>query len=56
MDGYKNTIERLKAYNLLDERIKILSFPNREDYISFLKTGHVFLSCARAGRMEFTAY
>ena len=48
MDGYKNTIERLKAYNLLDDRIKILSFPNREDYISFLKTGHVFLSCARA--------
>ena len=48
MDGYKTTLERLKAYNLLDDRIEILSFPSREDYISYLKTGHVFLSCARS--------
>jgi len=48
MDGYKNTIERLKGYDLLDDRIKILSFPRREDYIDYLKTGHVFLSCARS--------
>ena len=48
MDGYKNTQERLQAYNLLDDRIKILSFPTREDYIKFIKTGHVFVSCARS--------
>jgi autotransporter strand-loop-strand O-heptosyltransferase len=48
MDGFKTTEERLSHYNLLDDRIKILSFPKREDYIKFLKTGHVFLSCARS--------
>ena len=48
MDGFKSTKERLEAYGLLDDRIKMLSFPKREDYIKFLKTGHVFLSCARA--------
>ena len=48
MDGFKSTKERLESYGLLDDRIKILSFPKREDYIKFLKTGHVFLSCARA--------
>ena len=48
MDGYKNTVERLNAYGLIDDRIKILSFPSREDYIKYIKTGHVFLSCARS--------
>jgi autotransporter strand-loop-strand O-heptosyltransferase len=48
MDGHKNTIDRLKHYNLIDDRIKILSFPSREDYIKYIKTGHVFLSCARS--------
>lgn len=48
MDGYKTTEERLKAYGLIDERIKIVHFPSREDYIKFIKTGHVFVSCARS--------
>lgn len=48
LDGLKTTEERLKHYGLDDERIKILHFPSREDYIKFLKTGHVFVSCARA--------
>ena len=48
LDGYKTTEERLKSYNLLDERIKIIHFPSREDYIKYLKTGHVFVSCARS--------
>jgi autotransporter strand-loop-strand O-heptosyltransferase len=48
MDGFKTTEERLKSYGLEDERIKVLHFPSREDYIKFLKTGHVFVSCARA--------
>ena len=48
MDGYKSTEERLAAYGLVDERIKIVHFPSREDYIKFIKTGHVFVSCARS--------
>lgn len=48
MDGYKTTEERLEAYSLIDHRIKILHFPSRENYIKFLKTGHVFVSCARS--------
>lgn len=48
MDGMKSTEERLKFYGLEDPRIKILHFPSREDYIKYLKTGHVFVSCARS--------
>ena len=48
MDGFKTTEERLSAYGLTDERIKIVHFPSREDYVKFLKTGHVFVSCARS--------
>lgn len=48
MDGFKTTEERLDAYGLTDPRIKIVHFPSREDYIKFLKLGHVFVSCARS--------
>ena len=48
MDGMKSTQERLEHYGLNDERIKIISFPSREDYIKYIKTGHVFVSCARS--------
>jgi autotransporter strand-loop-strand O-heptosyltransferase len=48
LDGFKTTEERLKHYGLVDERIKIIHFPSREDYVKYLKTGHVFVSCARA--------
>jgi autotransporter strand-loop-strand O-heptosyltransferase len=48
IDGFKSTEERLENYGLLDQRIKILHFPSREDYIKILKTGHVFVSCARS--------
>ena len=48
MDGYKTTEERLEAYGLTDPRIKMIHFPTREDYIKYLKTGHVFVSCARS--------
>lgn len=48
IDGMSSTEERLKFYGLEDERIKILHFPSREDYVKYLKTGHVFLSCARS--------
>ena len=48
MDGCKTTEERLAKFKLDDPRIKIKHFPSREDYIRFLKNGHVFLSCARS--------
>ena len=48
MDGFKTTEERLENYGLTDPRIKIIHFPAREDYIKYLKTGHVFVSCARS--------
>jgi len=46
--GLKTTEERLKYLNIDDDRLKILHFPDREDYITYLKNGHVFLSCARS--------
>ena len=48
LDGYETTEERLENYGLIDNRIKIVHFPSREEYIKFLKTGHVFVSCARS--------
>jgi len=47
-DGHKTTEDRLQAYGFIDERIKIKHFPSREDYITYMKNGHVFLSCARS--------
>jgi autotransporter strand-loop-strand O-heptosyltransferase len=47
-DGLKTTEERLKHYGLEDDRIKILHFPPREDYIKLMKSTNVFLSCARS--------
>ena len=48
MDGFETTEERLEYYGFTDERLKIKHFPSREDYITYLKNGHVFLSCARS--------
>jgi len=48
IDGFKTTKERLKHFGLDDPRIKMISFPSREDYVKYLKTGHVFVSCARS--------
>ena len=47
-DGLGSTEERLKHYGLEDNRIKILHFPPREEYIRLLKSCNVFVSCARA--------
>ena len=47
IDGMNSTEERLKHYGFEDDRIKIKSFVSREDYIKYMKTGHVFLSCSR---------
>jgi autotransporter strand-loop-strand O-heptosyltransferase len=48
IDGIKTTEERLKHYGFEDDRIKIKHFPSREDYVKYLKSGNVFLSCARS--------
>jgi autotransporter strand-loop-strand O-heptosyltransferase len=47
-DGMKTTEERLKHYGLEDERLVILHFPPREEYIKLLKSSDVFVSCARS--------
>jgi autotransporter strand-loop-strand O-heptosyltransferase len=47
-DGLKSTEERLKHFGFVDERIKVKHFPSRKDYITYIKNGHVFLSCARS--------
>lgn len=48
VDKLKTTEERLKHYNLENPKIKVLHFPPKEEYIQWLKSGHVFLSCSRA--------
>lgn len=47
-DGLETTENRLKYYGLEDERVKVIHFPSREDYVKILKSCHVFLSCARS--------
>ena len=47
-DGLKTTEERLKHYGLEDDRIKILHFPPRSEYIDLIKSCNVFVSCARS--------
>ena len=47
-DGHETTEARLEHYGFIDDRIKVKHFPSREDYITYLKNGHVFLSCARS--------
>ena len=47
-DNLETTENRLKYYNLEDERIKVIHFPSRTEYIDILKSCNVFLSCARS--------
>lgn len=47
-DGLETTEERLTHYDLNDDRIKILHFPSREDYVKILKSCNIFVSCARS--------
>ena len=48
VDGMSSTEERLKHYGLEDDRIKILKFLDRKDYIELLQSSNVLISCARA--------
>lgn len=47
LDGMKTTEERLAHYGFTDSRIKVMHFVSREDYVKFIKKGHVLLSCSR---------
>lgn len=48
-DGCFTTQERIKKFNIPnDPRLIFKSFVSREDYINYIKKGHVFLSCARS--------
>lgn len=47
-DGLSSTEERLKYFGFEDDRIKILHFPTREDYVKILKSCNCFVSCARS--------
>lgn len=48
IDGMNSTEERLAHYEFNDDRIKVKHFVSRPDYVTYLKKGHVFLSCARS--------
>lgn len=47
VDGFGSTENRLKAYNLESPNIKIVHFPDQKEYIHYLKSIHVFLSCSK---------
>lgn len=47
-DGVKTTEERLEKYGLSDNRIKVVHFPKRDEYIQILKSINCFVSCARS--------
>ena len=47
-DDMKTTEERMKHYKFEHDRIKILHFPPREEYVQWMKYGSCLLSCSRA--------
>ena len=48
VDGLNSTEERLEKYNLKNDRIRILHFPPRYEYIQWLQYGSCLLSCSRS--------
>lgn len=47
VDGMHTTEERLRKFNLIDSRIKIINFLDRDKYAHYIKSSNVFLSCSR---------
>jgi FkbM family methyltransferase len=47
-DGLGTTENRLEYYKIKHKGIKVIHFPQRDEYISYLKNGDVFVSCARS--------
>lgn len=63
LDGFKGTRDRLKKNNIdasyynqnlkilrdvTNKKIRVISFIPRQDYINWLRAGHVFVSCSRS--------
>ena len=48
VDGMNTTEERIQHYGFTDERLKIKHFVSRNDYIKYIKNGHVMITCARS--------
>lgn len=48
VDGMNSTEERMNHYGFNDERIKIKHFLTREQYVNYIKSGHVLITCARS--------
>lgn len=46
-DGLTTTEERLKKYNIDPSLLKIINFPDRNQYVKYLQEGDVFVSCSR---------
>lgn len=47
-DGMKTTEERLKHFGFESDKIRVLHFPPREEYVQWMKVGHAYVSCARS--------
>lgn len=47
-DGLETTEKRLAHFGLNDDRIKVIHFPDRKEYVNLLKSCGAFLSCARS--------
>jgi FkbM family methyltransferase len=47
-DNLHNTENRLNHYNLKNKNLEVIHFPKREEYVNYLRKGHVFVSCARS--------
>jgi autotransporter strand-loop-strand O-heptosyltransferase len=48
IDEFNSTEERLQHYGFNDDRIKVLHFPKYEEYVNYIKTGNVLITCARS--------
>jgi len=48
MDDFKSTEERLEHYKLENEKIRILHFPPKEEYIQWIQTCNCYLSASRS--------
>lgn len=48
VDGFNSTEERLTHYGFTDSRIKVEHFLSREEYVNYIKSGDVLITCARS--------
>ena len=48
VDGFNSTEERLEHYGFNDDRIKVKHFLSREEYVDYIRSGDVLITCARS--------